>query len=219
MPNWCWNNLSISPSESDESGEGMKKLRAKLLFMVEDMKANPKLWGGAFDYLVGREADYDDVDGWYDHNIRVYGSKWQKSAEDFMASLEDDGEFISIGFDSAWSPVVGFTKLLAKQYRVHIEHTFDETGDWFAGKLEVDCDEVIEEFCLDYYAGTYRIDKDLFWHEIRSNMEYWVEDEEDEAREQYASTLKQLDFLSPEELKQLDDEFNEALEDYKNENK
>jgi hypothetical protein len=50
-------------------------------------------------------------------------------------------------------------------------------------------------------------------------MECWVEDDEDEARSQYASTLKQLDFLSPEELKQLDDEFNKALTDYQNENK
>jgi hypothetical protein len=219
MPNWCWNNLIISPSDSDESGEGMKRLRAKLLFMVEDMTANPKVWGGSYDYLVGRENDWDEIEGWYYHNLRVYGSKWQKSAEDFIEAVEDDGECITMGFQSAWSPVVGFTQLLSSQYRLHIEHTFDETGDWYAGKLVVDSGEILEEFCLDYYAGTYKIDEDLFWHEIRSNMECWVEDDEDEARSQYASTLKQLDFLSPEELKQLDDEFNKALTDYQNENK
>ena len=61
MPNWCWNNLIISPSDSDESGEGMKRLRAKLMFMLEDMTANPKVWGGSYDYLVGRENDWDEM--------------------------------------------------------------------------------------------------------------------------------------------------------------
>ena len=210
MPNWCWNNLIISPSDSDESQEGIKNLRAKLLFMVEEMKENPKLWGGAFDYLVGREDDWDEVDGWYEHNTRVYGSKWQKSAEDFMEGLEDDGECIVMGFQSAWSPVTGFSQLLSSQYRLHIEHTYDETGDWYAGKLVVDSGEVIEEFCYDYYKGQYFIDSDLFWHEIENNMEYWFEDGLDEAKEQYASTLKQIDFLDTDELKKLNTMFKEG---------
>jgi hypothetical protein len=210
MPNWCWNNLIISPSDSDESGEGMKRLRAKLLFMVEDMTANPKVWGGSYDYLVGREDDWDEVEGWYEHNKRVYGSKWQKSAEDFIEAVEDDGESITMGFQSAWSPVVGFTQLLSSQYRLHIEHTYDETGDWYAGKLVVDSGEILEEFCLDYYAGTYKIDTDLFWHELENNMEDWFDDM-DEAKESYNRTLIQLDFLDTDELKKFNTLYKDGL--------
>lgn len=212
MPNWCNNSMTITPSESDATQEGIKRLRAKLLFMEDDMKANPKVWGGAYDYLVGREDDWDEVNGWYDHNIRVYGSKWQKSAEEFMSVLEDDGECITMNFDSAWSPVTGFAQLLSKQYRLHIEHTYDETGDWYAGKLLVDDGVVLEEFCLDYYAGIYRIDSDYFWHELENNMEYWFEDDLEEAQESYENTLKQLDFLNAEELKEYEKLYREGLE-------
>jgi len=212
MPNWCNNSVTITSSEDDTTQEGIKRLRAKLLFMEDDMKANPKVWGGAYDYLVGREDDWDEVDGWYEHNIRVYGSKWQKSAEDFLSVLEDDGECISMTFDSAWSPVTGFVQLLSSQYRLHIEHTYDETGDWYAGKLVVDSGIVLEEFCMDYYAGTYRIDADLFWHELENNMEYWFEDDMDEIKESYQRTLKQLGFLDAEELKEFDRLYKEGLE-------
>jgi hypothetical protein len=211
--------MIITSSESDTTQEGIKRLRAKLLFMEDDMKANPKVWGGAYDYLVGREDDWDEVDGWYEHNIRVYGSKWQKSAEEFLSVLEDDDETITMHFDSAWSPVTGFAKLLSSQYRLHIEHTYDESGDWYAGKLVVDDGDVLEEFCLDYYAGIYRIDEDLFWHEIDNNMEYWFEDDMAEIKESYERTLKQLDFLNAEELKRFNTLYKEGLKYAKKKNK
>jgi hypothetical protein len=212
MPNWCWNNLVITPSENDEAGEGFKQLRAKLLFMVDDMEASPNIWGGAFDYLVGRAGDYDEVDGWYEHNIREYGSKWQKSAKDFMESLEDDGECITMGFDTAWSPVTEFSKKLSKQYRLNIEHTFDEQGDWFAGKLLVDDGEVEEEFCESYYKGTYLIDTDDFWERISSDMENWFDDLDD-AQDYYDDHMKELStFLSPAELIRFKKEFDDELE-------
>ena len=212
MPNWCFNSVTITASESDSTQEGIKRFRAKLLFMEDDMKSNPKVWGGAYDYLVGREDDWNEEGGWYEHNIRVYGSKWQKSAEDFLSVVEDDGECISMSFDSAWSPVTGFTKLLSSQYRLHIEHTFDETGDWYAGKLLVDDGIVLDEFCMEYYAGTYRIDADYFWHEIQNNMEYWFEEDMDEIKENYERTLEQLDFLDEGELKEFERLYKEGLE-------
>lgn len=212
MPNWCFNSVTITASESDSTQEGIKRFRAKLLFMEDDMKSNPKVWGGAYDYLVGREDDWNEEGGWYEHNIRVYGSKWQKSAEDFLSVVEDDGECISMSFDSAWSPVTGFIKLLSSQYRLHIEHTYDETGDWYAGKLLVDDGIVLEEFCMEYYAGTYRIDADYFWHEIQNNMEYWFEEDMDEIKENYERTLEQLDFLDEGELKEFERLYKEGLE-------
>jgi len=210
MPNWCNNSMIITSSESDTAQEGIKRLRAKLLFIEEDMKANPKVWGGAYDYLVGRENDWDEIDGWYEHNIRVYGSKWQKSAEDLLEVLEDDDDTMTMNFDSAWSPVVGFTQLLSSQYRLHIEHTYDETGNWYAGKIVVDDGIVLEEFCLDYYAGIYRIDSDYFWHELENNMEDWFDDM-DEAKESYNRTLKQIDFLDADELKKFKTLYKDGL--------
>lgn len=212
MPNWCWNHLTISSSDNDETGAGIKQFRAKLLFMVEDMESSPEVWSGAFDYLVGRADDYDEVDGWYDHNIREYGSKWQKNPKDLIESLEDDGETITMGFDSAWSPVTEFTKKLSEQYRLNIDHTFDEQGDWFAGQLLVDDGEVEVEFCDTYYKGTYKIDSCDFWEQLRNNMECWFDDI-DEADDYYQSTLKELKtFLSKDELAQFDTEYNEQLE-------
>ena len=218
MPNWCNNSMTITSSESDTTQEGIKRLRAKLLFIEEDMKENPKVWGGAYDYLVGREDDWDEIDGWYEHNIRVYGSKWQKSAEEFLEVLDDDDETITMNFDSAWSPVVGFTKLLSSQYRLHIEHTYDETGDWYAGKIVVDDGIVLEDFCLDYYAGIHKIDEDYFWHELENNMEDWFDDMDD-AKESYARTLKQLDFLDAEEMSKFNKLYKDGLAYAKKRNK
>lgn len=218
MPNWCNNSMIITSSESDTTQEGIKRLRAKLLFIEDDMKENPKVWGGAYDYLVGREDDWDEIDGWYEHNIRVYGSKWQKSAQEFLEVLEDDDETITMNFDSAWSPVVGFTKLLSSQYRLHIEHTYDETGDWYAGKIVVDDGIVLEDFCLDYYAGIHKIDEDYFWHELENNMEDWFDDMDD-AKESYARTLKQLDFLDAEEMSKFNKLYKDGLAYAKKRNK
>lgn len=218
MPNWCNNSMTITSSESDTTQEGIKRLRAKLLFIEDDMKDNPKVWGGAYDYLVGREDDWDEIDGWYEHNIRVYGSKWQKSAEEFLEVFDDDDETITMNFDSAWSPVVGFTKLLSSQYRLHIEHTYDETGDWYAGKIVVDDGIVLEDFCLDYYAGIHKIDEDYFWHELENNMEDWFDDM-DEAKESYARTLKQLDFLDAEEMSKFNKLYKDGLAYAKKRNK
>ena len=218
MPNWCNNSMIITSSESDTTQEGIKRLRAKLLFIEDDMKENPKVWGGAYDYLVGREDDWDEIDGWYEHNIRVYGSKWQKSAEEFLEVLDDDDETITMNFDSAWSPVVGFTKLLSSQYRLHIEHTYDETGDWYAGKIVVDDGIVLEDFCLDYYAGIHKIDEDYFWHELENNMEDWFDDMDD-AKESYARTLKQLDFLDAEEMSKFNKLYKDGLAYAKKRNK
>ena len=218
MPNWCNNSMIITSSESDTTQEGIKRLRAKLLFIEDDMKENPKVWGGAYDYLVGREDDWDEIDGWYEHNIRVYGSKWQKSAQEFLEVLDDDDETITMNFDSAWSPVVGFTKLLSSQYRLHIEHTYDETGDWYAGKIVVDDGIVLEDFCLDYYAGIHKIDEDYFWHELENNMEDWFDDMDD-AKESYARTLKQLDFLDAEEMSKFNKLYKDGLAYAKKRNK
>ena len=218
MPNWCNNSMIITSSESDTTQEGIKRLRAKLLFIEDDMKENPKVWGGAYDYLVGREDDWDEIDGWYEHNIRVYGSKWQKSAQEFLEVLEDDDDTITMNFDSAWSPVVGFTKLLSSQYRLHIEHTYDETGDWYAGKIVVDDGIILEDFCLDYYAGIHKIDEDYFWHELENNMEDWFDDM-DEAKESYARTLKQLDFLDAEEMSKFNKLYKDGLAYAKKRNK
>ena len=82
----------------------------------------------------------------------------------------------------------------------------------YAGKLLVDDGIVLDEFCMEYYAGTYRIDADYFWHEIQNNMEYWFEEDMDEIKENYERTLEQLDFLDEGELKEFERLYKEGLE-------
>jgi hypothetical protein len=95
---------------------------------------------------------------------------------------------------------------------LNIEHTFDEQGDWFAGKLLVDDGEVEEEFCESYYKGTYRIDADDFWERISNDMECWFDDLDD-AQDYYDDHIKELStFLSPAELIRFKKEFDDELE-------
>jgi hypothetical protein len=216
MPNWCYNHLTIeSGSNGDE--QGFKVFKTKLFLMKEDLEQNKGVWTGVCDYFVGREDDHET--DWYEHNCRVYGAKWQPDVEEFINGADNtSGDYITISFDSAWSPLNEFTKKLAEIYNLRIEHQFEETGNDFAGQLIVDGSDVEEEWSAGYWEGTYRLDSDNFFEQVSNEFEYWTEnieldgdatDEEwlEGAEEEFESHSSDLRFLSTKELNELKDDF------------
>jgi hypothetical protein len=216
MPNWCSNFLTITPSSNDAEGKGFKNFKAKMSLVQDDMNETKEVWTGVCDYFVGHEDDFET--NWYDHNCRVYGAKWQVSLEDFVGNYDDQDDCITLSFDSAWSPLTEFSKKLAGIYNLNIEHQYEERGNWFAGQLIVDGDEVIEEWSDGYWEGLYKIDSDHFFEMISNDFECWTEDVMEEISSYDSEEVvtekateyfdeKELEFLTTDELDELRNDF------------
>jgi hypothetical protein len=216
MPNWCSNFLTITPSSNDAEGKGFKNFKAKMSLVEDDLKETKQVWTGVCDYFVGHEDDFES--DWYEHNCRVYGAKWQVQLEDFIGNSSDQDDCITLSFDSAWSPLTEFTKKLASIYNLNIEHQFDESGNWFAGQLVVDGDEVVEEWSDGYWEGLYKLDSDHFFEMISNDFECWTEDVMEEISSYDSEEVvtekateyfdeKELGFLTTDELDELRNDF------------
>ncbi|MEI6586721.1 MAG: hypothetical protein WCL56_11580 [Sediminibacterium sp.] len=221
MPNWCWNNLEVTPSGDDKDLKHFKSFVGKLLFIIDEagQPAKDELTGevfekrDTFDYLVGKDEDYTEAN-WYEHNLSRYGTKWDVAPSDFMSQAEDDildNEFFSAGFQTAWSPPIGFCILLSQLYQVRVEITFDESGDYYAGKGIWENGEQIECWSLPLMEGMYKIDDDWFWNEAQNNYEYWAE----EGTSIKEATGEYKAFLTPADYKRLRTEYREAKKEYK----
>ena len=68
---------------------------------------------------------------WYDFCVNRWGTKWDFGG-DGGADVDDDGECLTISFDSAWSPPTGIYEALTKQGFV-VEACYYESGMAFCG--------------------------------------------------------------------------------------
>ena len=176
MPNWCSNSIVITGDK-----DKIKKIKRVLQSM--DTKQDNI---GIFQTLVGKddnisESQYHEGGAWYQHNLDRYGCKWDINWDDSNIDVEDD-ECITMSPETAWSPPEGFCRLLSQQYGVDVRLEYSEPGCDFAGLLLTYGDGRDEEGqSYEYLEGLYFIDEDLFWMEVRNNLEY--EFEEDEPRE------------------------------------
>ena len=123
MPNWCNNWLVVT-------GENTRDIVDKI-----------KPEGMLFETLVGGKYQGND-EGWYDHNINKYGTKWDVPMNEIDPSIVNDTE-LSFAFATAWSPPVGFCQMLSKKYGVKVRIEYDESGCDFAGYAEYNNGELV----------------------------------------------------------------------------
>lgn len=200
MPNWCSNFISIEGSK-----ENILKIK-RMLDSVENDVNKP----GIFQTLVGRdetltEQQYNEG-GWYQSNIERWGCKWDISWDD--TSIDISEENITINCSTAWSPATGFCKLLQETYGVKVRCEFEEGGCDFAGYYEVDENGEVDEETFSYLEGIYVLDKDNFWFEMESRIEYAVDD--DQSFDDFVSEMK--DFLPDSEIEELRTMYEEEVE-------
>lgn len=200
MPNWCSNFINI---------EGSKTKIAKIKKAIEDAPKHEDK-PGVFQALVGRdtsitEEEYDKG-AWYQSNLDRWGCKWDIGWGDIDFNIYEDS--ISFNCSTAWSPPTGFCKLLQEKYGVFVRCEFEEGGCDFAGYYEVSKDGEVDEETYSYLEGIYILDKDNFWFEMESRIEYAVDD--DETFEDFIEgELK--DFLPEPALNELKEMFEEEV--------
>ena len=149
MPNWCSNYATIYGSKE------------QIKTIADVIKANTD--GKLFEPLVGM------LDNW--------GCKWDVNMREADVLFYD--EEITLFFDTAWSPPLDFYEELAKKYGVTIEAEYDEPGNDFAGSASIDEEGNIDNRCYGYLEGLYIRDGDFFWDQVRSQLDYMIDEHEE----------------------------------------
>lgn len=148
MPNWCFNNLTVSMH--NESGK-------KLVQAFRDNHTNEK--GEAFatpfedllptpQELLDTEASHGNSNPetlakfeankakygyrhWYEWRLANWGTKWEACEVQF---IDENEEYVQIRFDTAWSPPTNFFEWYAKENpEVVFLNQYDEEGMFFEG--------------------------------------------------------------------------------------
>lgn len=166
MPNWCYNNITITGSE-----KGLNKIKriVQSLESVED-----KL----FQSLIGLPEDTDmesyGNQGWYQTNVDWFGTKWDVGTE-FVQEMTDT--YIYMSGDTAWSPPINFCIQLSKRYGVEVEMYYEEPGSDFCGKTHIDSQGNYTEEDYSYQEGLYRFDGYDEWYdrEWTGQIEWLIE--------------------------------------------
>lgn len=205
MPNWCSNSIVITGDK-----DKIKKIKRVLQSM--DTKQDNI---GVFQTLVGRdenlsESQYHEGGAWYHSNIDRFGCKWDINWDDSNIDMDSD-DCITMSPQTAWSPPDGFCRLLAQQYEVKVELEYSEPGCDFAGRLLVHPDGQEESESYDYLEGLYYIDEDLFWMEVRNNLEY--EFDETEPRD-VKDWLEDFPFVDEKHQTDMIELYNDVKEEY-----
>lgn len=203
MPNWCNNSIVINGDK-----DKIKQIRDVLETMDKTTTET-----GIFEALVGRDENITEEQyqngGWYDHNINRFGCKWDVSYEN--AVIDGDDEYITMNPDTAWSPPEGFCRLLALKYGVSINLEYSEPGNYFAGRFIIDENGDEESESYDYLEGLYHIDEDYFWMEVRNNLEYLFDGEDNP--KSVGEWLQDFPFVSSGHKSDLIDLYNEVKEE------
>ncbi len=197
MPNWCSNYANIT---------GSKEAIAKIKNAIDSIETGSE--PSVFKTLVGihpevTQEEYDNGK-WYGANLDHWGTKWDvwKSSIDMVYDEGDNVTEVSLLFDTAWSPPLGFYKALGNKYGVSVEATYEEPGCDFAGKYTIDADGNETDECYPYTEGLYRTDFDHFMHEIKDQFEEG-EITEESLREAFPFVSEEdMQFIIQEYIKQ-----------------
>lgn len=114
MPNWCYNNMTLSNENKEKIDELVSKLEKDSDKLFEYLRPNPS-----------GEWEYDwSVDNW--------GTKWDARISNWQ---RDDDNTISFSFDTAWSPPIKFYQFLTNE-EWFVSASYHEEGMGFVGEFE-----------------------------------------------------------------------------------
>lgn len=154
MPNWCDNSVIISNLSKDAVAE----IKARLL------KPNEYI----YESLVGKHPEYME-EKWYDQNIDWWGCKWDTRIDEAIINYGDD--WVSMSFDSPWSPPEHFCRHLSKIYNCKVRIEFEEGGCDFAGFIEFKQGQEVKQMVSTFLEGKYILDPDYFMQTMYERIE------------------------------------------------
>lgn len=194
MPNWCNNNVTFKHKDLAEikrmiGAFANGKLMQEFYPCPEDLNITAGTVGAPDSpeqiELAAKEQANREKYGfanWYDWCVTHWGTKWDVDGSEGYTQLDDNT--VSVYFDSAWSPPLGFYEHMTEELGWFIEAYYYESGMGFAGKWINGEDE------------EYAIEGDSKWvlenipseidemFQISADMEIWeqemAEDEENE---------------------------------------
>jgi hypothetical protein len=144
MPNWCFNNLTVSKhSESgrklidafrdnhtDEKGEKYSSPLTDLYPCPEELLNAPADFKGESPEHLANKAKYGHAD-WYSWRLEHWSTKWDACEVVF---IDEDEDYVQIRFDTAWCPPTNFFEWYAEQHPdVVFINQYDEEGMGFEG--------------------------------------------------------------------------------------
>jgi len=191
----------------------------RIKFHLEDIESKDNTSPGIFMALVGRDQSLElneyENGGSYNSNVDYWGCKWDVSYNE--ANITYDDASITMSFDSAWSPPINFIQHLGRLFSVSCELYYEEPGCDFCGKSYFDNENGLTEEDYSYNEGRFYFEKDEFFESIDGDIDYLFENDEDVT---FESVKEMFPFITGEEdLKTLEEIFNEVKENYGEETK
>lgn len=188
MPNWCNNTVEISH-------EDVAKMETLVAAVNEGKFCNhvvpvPKALtetvaghcGDGYEQELNQfkmelNQKYFGATDWYGFCTSNWGTKWDVDAYDTV-TLE--GNTVTFGFDSAWSPPLGIYDALVEQ-GFSVRAYYYESGMGYCGKWEDGCDDYYDIGNMNSQEVRDTIPEDLDECMcISENIEMWEEENKDE---------------------------------------
>jgi len=195
MPNWCYNNITIT---GDKNNLENLKMRINLIRQDEHTKER------FFESLIGTHPEVSresyDAGEWYSANINHFGTKWDIGTQ----NVEVYDDYIQINEETAWSPPIQGCINIALKYGVDIEMYYEEPGSDFCGKTFIDSEGNHTEEDYEYQEGVYKFEGFSEWYEreFSGNLDYYVDCLNDEEMTPTELVSNYCGFLTEEEVKE-----------------
>jgi hypothetical protein len=125
MPNWNSNIVTISSDDGE------------LINKVIDAALKSKESESFFNVLVPRPVSEDS--DWYSWNVNNWGTKWDTGVD----LVEKADNSVTLSFDTAWSPPIGFYAAL-EEMGYEVDAYYFEPGMCFAGHYNDGMDDYYE---------------------------------------------------------------------------
>ena len=124
MPNWCWNNLSVSGDEIQ-----LREFVEKSLVSPEENEIHDGT-GFSFEGTLPR----GDRKDWYDWSIENWGTKWDACEPRID---HNDKDYFSVSFETAWAPPIDWIDNIQQDFPdLCFELEYEELGMCFGGLLQ-----------------------------------------------------------------------------------
>jgi hypothetical protein len=154
MPNWCWNNVTVTHPDKSKIEVLVAELQKKIPELFNLIRPVPETEKESYSWCR---------DNW--------GTKWDIEPEDW--ELHNDGS-LSFSFNSAWSPPIALYDFMTEQ-GYQIDALYHEDGVGFIGKYHDGVDE-----CYDTDGDIEEIPEDLIEYGDLRNLLNEENDEDEE---------------------------------------
>ena len=160
MPNWCANTVTFKHDDPEKIKDIVRAWNSGKFFSaffpcpkeLEDVAV-----GSAGDELSQQEKAAKEASNlrtygytnWYDWRVAEWGTKWDVGREEGRRRrvLKAGVKKVTLRFDSAWAPPVGFYEKMHDQHEYGIDAYFFEPGMGFCGSWR---DGFVAEFSLSH---------------------------------------------------------------------